>query len=103
LDAYGVVRRTLEDGLKEAGVEVDAGQLDALDLAREAERHHLSGSKVTDAVLGLNVLYNLAKHALSNEMSPARAFEYLAMADGALYAFSAATKTSRPDSLVVAA
>jgi hypothetical protein len=82
----------LRRGLEEVGVEVDnvADGLDALGLVRVAETRHIVPPEVTDAMLGLNVLYNLARHAPEREMSPARAYEYLAMADGALYAFATA-------------
>lgn len=92
LRAYEAVREAFRRGLKEAGVDMDTDGLDALGLVREAESQGVVPATVTDAVLGLNVLHNLAKHAPSREMSPARAYEYLAMADGALYSFATAVK-----------
>jgi hypothetical protein len=103
LCAYDAVREAFRQGLAEAGVENDANGLDALGLVREAESRGLVPSETTDAVLGLNVLHNLAKHAPMHEMSPSRAYEYLAMADGALYSFATAIKKSRVASPSMAA
>lgn len=103
LGAYEAVRAALRAGLVEAGLAIEDGDLDALDLAREAESRGIVPPAVTDAVLGLNVLHNLAKHAPSREMSTTRAHEYLAMADGALYAFSAALSKHLAPPLTVAA
>jgi hypothetical protein len=92
LRAYQAVREALRSGLEGIGVELVFNELDALGLAREAESRDIVPPEITDAVLGLNVLHNLALHAPVREMSPARAYEYLAMADGALYSFTAAMK-----------
>ena len=92
LRTYETVRQAIRRGLEEVGVELDddADSLDALGLVRIAETRNIVPPEVTDAVLGLNVLYNLAEHAPEREMSPSRAYEYLAMADAALYAFATA-------------
>jgi len=95
LRAYEAVREAFRHGLAEAGVEIDPDGLDALGLVREAESRGIVPSETTDAVLGLNVLHNLAKHSPVREMSPSRAYEYLAMADGALYSFATAVKKSQ--------
>lgn len=86
LEMYEVVRRGLRRGLAEAGVDPDE-EADALELCREGERAGLFPPRVTDAVMGLNVLRNLALHAPGGEqLRPERAREYVAMAEGALYA-----------------
>lgn len=95
LRAYDAVREAFRQGLAEAGVEIDSDALDALGLVREAESRGIVPSETTDAVLGLNILHNLAKHSPVREMSPSRAYEYLAMADGALYSFATAIKKHR--------
>jgi hypothetical protein len=104
LQTYDAVREAFRQGLAEAGVEIDSDGLDALGLVREAESRGIVPSETTDAVLGLNVLHNLAKHSPVREMSPSRAYEYLAMADGALYSFATAIKKHRlaPDEHVAA-
>ena len=85
------------------GANIDPDGLDALGLAREAESQGIVPAEVTDAVLGLNVLHNLALHAPMCEMSPVRAYEYLAMADGALYSFASALKNHAAAPLAAAA
>jgi hypothetical protein len=103
LCAYEAVREAFRRGLEEVGVKIDAAGLDALGLAREAESQGIVSAEVTDAVLGLNVLHNLALHAPVREMSPVRAYEYLAMADGALYSFATALKQHAAAPLAAAA
>lgn len=93
LQAHETVRVALARALTEAGAEVETNGLDPLDLVREAESRGITPAQVTDAVLGLNVLANLAEHAPSHEPSAARAREYLAMTDGALYALTVAVKS----------
>jgi hypothetical protein len=92
LRAYEAVREALGRALQDAGIEVESESLDALSLVREAESHGVTPPETTDAVLGLKVLGNLARHAPSRELSPARAYEYLAMTDGALYSLATALK-----------
>lgn len=103
LRAYDAVREAFRRGLEEVGAKIDADGLDALGLVREAESQGIVPAEVTDAVLGLNVLHNLALHAPVREMSPARAYEYLAMADGALYSFATALKKRATPPLAAAA
>jgi hypothetical protein len=103
LRAYEAVREAFRRGLEEVGVRIDADGLDALGLVRDAESQGIVSAEVTDAVLGLNVLHNLALHAPVREMSPARAYEYLAMADGALYSFATALKKHAAPPLAAAA
>lgn len=103
LRAYEAVREAFRRGLEEVGVKIDADGLDALGLVREAESQGIVPAEVTDAVLGLNVLHNLARHAPVREMSPGRAYEYLAMADGALYSFATAVKKQRNPAPLTAA
>ncbi len=85
------------------GVKIDADGLDALGLVREAESQGIVSAEVTNAALGLSVLHNLALHAPVREMSPARAYEYLAMADGALYSFATALRQHVASPLAAAA
>lgn len=97
LEMYEVLRRGLRRGLAEAGVDTEA-EADALQLCRAGERAGLFPSRVTDAVVGLNVLRNLALHAPSDEqLRPERAREYVATAEGSLYAASIALTQARRD------
>lgn len=90
IDMYEVLRQGLRRGLEEAGVDADA-DADALELCRIGERAGVLPPSVTDAVVGLNVLRNLAMHAPSDEhLQPQKAREYVAMAEAALYAASVA-------------
>lgn len=91
LCAYEAVQEALRTDLSDLGVTFGP-DLDALALAREAESRGIVPPEVTDAVLGLNILHNLAKHAPVRDMSPAKAYEFLAMADGALYSLTTAMK-----------
>lgn len=95
LCTYEFVRGALSTALSELGVELDSDELDALGLVREAESRGIVPPETTDAVMGLNVLHNLAKHSPVREMSPDKAYEYIAMADGALYSLAHAIRKHR--------
>lgn len=92
LRAYSAVAEALEAALRQADIEVQTADGDALALARAAESAGLTRPETTDNVMGLSVLHNLARHAPSQELSPARAYQYLAMADGALYSIAYAMR-----------
>lgn len=95
--AYGRVQEALQRALADMGVShTEAETLDALSLVRLTESSGLTPPETTDAVVGLNVLHNLAKHAPGSGLSASRAYEYLAMADGALYSLASALKHQRP-------
>lgn len=82
--AYGQVEARLVELLDEAGIPsyTAAG---GPALARLARRHDLISDETLSAVEGLSVMRNLAVHS-GGEVSRQRAREYLALADGVLYA-----------------
>lgn len=88
LDAYEQVRRALvkalEDPPLDAGPKLDDLSVPQLaELALEGGRIH---RKTAQAARGLSVLRNLAAHGRGDEVTEARAHEYLALVDATLFA-----------------
>lgn len=85
LEMYTAVEDTLRDALRQRGIAFD-DDADALALVRAGESAGLFQAEVTDAILGVQVLKNLAAHAPTREhLEPAKAREYIAIAEGSLY------------------
>ena len=77
----------IRDGLERAGAKVE-GDASWSVVLRAAEDHGVISKQTSDAVYGLSMLRNLAAHAgrFRREVQPDEAKEYLALADGVLYA-----------------
>jgi hypothetical protein len=63
-------------------------------LARVAREKGLITPETEDAIEGLSVMRNLAAHGGQEEISPQRAHEFVALAQGVLYAISANAKSA---------
>lgn len=92
LEMYAAVEQTLRDALCERGIGFEEGA-DALSLVRAGESAGLFPAEVTDAIVGVQVLRNLAADAPTREqLEPAKAREYIAIAEGSLYAIRMALR-----------
>lgn len=87
IQAYQKVSGAVHAGVKLSDAELDDVD-DPVNVARRAQELGLIEPRTTDALVGLQVLYNLAEFSPSHQVSSARAFEYLALADAALFAFA---------------
>jgi hypothetical protein len=85
-EAYATVERKLREIVAEAAGDVVSEEAGAVALARHAERTGLINSDTARAVEGLSVMRNLAMHRGDGHLTPEQALEYLALADGALFA-----------------
>ncbi len=92
LGMYSTVEQVLRDALREHGIEAEESA-DALSLVRAGESVGLFPAEVTDAILGIQVLRNLAAHAPTQQhLEPEKAREYIAMAEGSLFAVAMALR-----------
>jgi hypothetical protein len=84
VDAYTRVEEALRERLARKGV-TKVYQTSAPELVRLAAESNLLPPQTIQAFLGLSVLRNLAIHAGDTEVSPEKAMQYLALADGVLF------------------
>jgi hypothetical protein len=87
VDAYARVEEELRQRLVAKGV-TRVYQTSAPELVRLAAGSNLLKPQTIQAFLGLGVLRNLAIHGGDTEISPEKAMEYLALADGVLFALT---------------
>jgi hypothetical protein len=85
VDAYARVEEELRQRLVSKGV-TRVYQTSAPELVRLAASNNLLKPQTVQAFLGLGVLRNLAIHGGDTEISPEKAMEYVALADGVLFA-----------------
>jgi hypothetical protein len=88
LRAHSDVEEALRQKLRAADPEVDVDRIGASMLARRALKAGLIAAKVVPAVEGITVLRNLAANRNQDEVTRDQAREYLALADGVMYALS---------------
>jgi hypothetical protein len=86
LEAYARVEGSLREVLEGRGIDEARTQRGAVGLARLAQSHGLITEETMQAIEGLSVLRNLAAHGRAGDVSPKRARDYLALADGVLFA-----------------
>lgn len=88
LEAYELVRRVLEDRLRQAEVDLeDVDLASAHRLAAIAASRGLITRQSVESVQGLTVLRNLVAHSNMPQPDTARAVEYLALVEATLYSF----------------
>lgn len=86
LEAHARVEAVLRAVLQSRGVTESSDQLGAVGLARLARSHGVVTDETAQAIEGLSVLRNLAAHGRARDVSAERARDYLALADGVLFA-----------------
>lgn len=87
LEAHARIEDRLRDLLMQAGVPAPVRRsTNASRLAEGLRRRNLITDEAARAVEGLSVMRNLVSHGGEGEVTPQRAREYLALADGVLFA-----------------
>jgi hypothetical protein len=86
LEAHARVEGALRDLLEGSEQAATTFQMGAVALARMAREEGLITEETAQAVEGLSVLRNLAAHGRAGDVSTERAQDYLALADGVLFA-----------------
>lgn len=89
VQTYGQIELALRDLLKRHGVDGVDDQWHVVELARHALRKGLITPETMKAVEGLSVLRNLAAHGRDSDLSTQRAHEFVALAQGTLFAINA--------------
>jgi len=88
VEAFGQIERTLRSLLEKHDVEDFDQPWSVRRLAEIALERQLITSETKDAIEGLSVMRNLAVHGGQEDLSPQRAHEFVALAQGVLYAIS---------------
>jgi hypothetical protein len=89
LEAFAAVEQTLRRTLEASGIRTDANRQSLRQLLEAAVASGAISEQTEHAIRGLIVLRNLAAHG-SNDIDPAKAEEFIALADGVIYALEAA-------------
>lgn len=88
VEAFGQIEIALRSLLKKHGVSGFDESWNVRQLADAALEQGLIASETKDAIEGLSVMRNLAAHGEQRDLSPQRAHEFVALAQGVLYAIS---------------
>jgi len=89
VEAYGRVEVALRNLLKMNDVQGNENAWSVRTLAGLARQHDLITGETEHAIDGLRVLRNLAAHGKGNDLSSQRAQEFVALADGVVFAINA--------------
>jgi len=92
VEAFAQVEASLRSVLEENGVVVEDAPWSVRRLADLARDKGLITPETHDAVEGLSVLRNLAVHGGEKDISPQRAHEFVALAQGVNYAITSNAK-----------
>jgi hypothetical protein len=92
VEAFAQVEASLRSVLKENGVAVEDALWSVRRLADLAREKGLITAETHDAVQGLSVLRNLAVHGGEKDISSQRAHEFVALAQGVVYAITSNAK-----------
>jgi hypothetical protein len=93
VETFGQIESSLRSVLEEQGVEDLDRPWSVRRLAEVAREHGLITAETQDAIEGLSVMRNLAAHGGQEDISPQRAHEFIALAQGVLYAIHANVKS----------
>lgn len=86
VEAFGQIELSLQELLKQHGAEDLDRPWNVRQLAEIAHEQGLITSETKDAIEGLSVMRNLAVHGGQSDISPQRAREFVALAQGVLFA-----------------
>jgi len=91
MEGYGRVEEGLREVVSDQGCAEEIGTRSATGLARMAHQRGLINEETARAVEGLSVLRNLAASSATEELSPERAIDYLALVDAVLFSLGKRT------------
>lgn len=94
VETFGQIESSLRSVLGEQGIEALDRPWSVRRLAEVAREHGLITAETQDAIEGLSVMRNLAAHGGQEDISPQRAHEFIALAQGVLYAIHANVKSA---------
>lgn len=92
VEAFGQIENALRTLLAENGVEKLDRPWSVRRLAEIAAENGLITPETKDAIDGLSVMRNLAAHGNQDDITPQRAHEFVALAQGVLYAIQMNSK-----------
>jgi hypothetical protein len=92
VEAFARVEVSLRSVLEENSVAIDGASWSVRHLADIARDEGLITAETHDAIEGLSVLRNLAVHGGEKDISPQRAHEFVALAQGVVYAITSNAK-----------
>lgn len=94
VEAFGQVERALRSVLEESDAEIQDQRWNVHRLADASLERGLISAETHDAIQGLSILRNLAAHGDQDDVSPQRAHEFVALAQGVIYAISSNARHS---------
>ena len=96
VEAFGQIESALRTLLTESGAENMDRPWSVRLLAEIAAEKGLITAETKDAIDGLSVMRNLAAHGEQDDITPQRAHEFVALAQGVLYAIRMNSKGAPP-------
>jgi hypothetical protein len=94
VETFGQIESSLRSVLEERGIEDLDRPWSVRRLAEVAHEQGLITAETQDAIEGLSVMRNLAAHGGQEDVSTQRAHEFIALAQGVLYAIHANSKSA---------
>lgn len=88
VEGFAEIEASLRNVLEQAGIELPRQSWNAFELSRLALENNLISVGTKEAIDGLRVLRNLAAHGQADDISPQRAHEFVALAQGVLFTIS---------------